>query len=85
MQILAQKRAKATPLEININPRDTGKHDWLPTPYLQQTQSLNMNQLPVAELKEVIPNFPKSTPNLRSLTLSTSTSARWDQTIDSFQ
>ena len=71
------KRAKSAPLEITLYSSSTltlsptrGGH-WLAgvlTPYLQNINTLRVSCVPAIEFKTILPNFPRSTPNLQSLT-----------------
>ena len=86
---LSLERAKASRLDVNINmsPFRAGPPSFGPMiPYLGNIDTLHVHDLPgVEELTRALPNFPQSTPNLRSLTLrSAYTSARWDPTVDPF-
>ena len=89
LMALTLARAKAARLHINIDMHsfraDLGTFGLI-TPYLQNVESLNVSELPgVEELIRALPNFPQSTPNLRSLTLHCAyTSGRWDPTVDPF-
>ena len=65
------ERSKAAPLEIELNMRirDRGFFDIL-LPHIKNAGSLSVHGFSsVEELTQVLPNFPRSTPNLRSLTL----------------
>jgi hypothetical protein len=79
------ERVKPPPLEIIISLTRGGR--WfsdLLTPRIQNTKTLNVNYLPVTELKNSFPNFPQSTPNLRSLTLVAQQVPGWGQCMDPF-
>jgi len=85
------ERAKASRLHVSINMypfrADPGSFGLI-TPYLQNIDTLRAYDLPgIEELTRALPNFPQSTPNLRSLTLhrAYATSAEWDPTIDPFK
>jgi hypothetical protein len=86
---LSLARAKASRLRVNAdmhlfraNPGSFG----FTTTSLQNIDSLNVfDLLSIEELTRALPNFPQSTPNLRSLTLHCAyTSARWDPAVDPF-
>lgn len=55
-------------------------------PYLQNVETLRISELTaVGEITQLVPNFPHSTPNLRSLELSLSDDGdNWDPYIDPF-
>lgn len=86
---LSLARAKASRLRVNVDMHlfraDPGSFG-LTTASLQNIDSLNVSDLlGIEELIRALPNFPQSTPNLRSLTLRCAyTSARWDPTVDPF-
>ena len=87
---LSLERAKAARLDINIDMRqsrvDSGSFGLL-TPHIRNIDTLRVYDLPgIEELTRALPNFPQSTPNLRSLTLlRTYTIVKlWDRTIDPF-
>ena len=68
---LSLERSKAAPLEIDVNlsTRDRKFSDLL-LPHIWNTGSLNVRGLSsIKDLTQALPNFPQSTPNLRSLTL----------------
>ena len=90
LMALTLARAKAAPLHVNINMNsfraDLGTFGLI-TPYLQNVDSLTVSELPgIEELIRALPNFPQSTPNLRSLTLrcTYASAGRWDPTVDPF-
>ena len=76
------ERAKAARLNVDIDIRqlsDSGSFGPL-VPYTQNIDTLHVCDLPgVEELTRAVPNFPRSTPNLRSLTLLCAyTHDKWD-------
>ena len=87
---LSLARAKAARLNVSIDicqfRADPGSFGLI-TPYIQNIDTLCARDLPsIEELTQALPNFPRSTPNLRSLTLlCTYSSARWDPSIDPFE
>lgn len=89
LMALSLARAKACRLHVHIDMHsfraDPGTFG-LVALYLKNLDSLNVSELPgVDELTRAFPNFPQSTPNLRSLTLHCAyASARWDPTVDPF-
>ena len=83
---LSLERSKAAPLEIELNMhvKDRGFFDLL-LPCIRNTGSLSVRGFSSAEeLTQVLPGFPGSTPNLRSLTLRT-TRIEGDQSVDPFE
>lgn len=87
---LSLERAKAARLDVNIDMRQlrAGPGSFgLIAPYIQNIRTLHVCDLSgIEELTHALPNFPRSTPNLQSLTLlCTYTSVRWDQTVDPFE
>jgi hypothetical protein len=78
LAVMCLKRAKSAPLEITLYPSSTltlsptrGDH-WLAgvlMPYLQNINTLRVSCVPSIEFKTILPNFPRSTPNLQSLTV----------------
>ena len=90
LMALSLERAKTSRLDVSIDMYPVFRTDpgsfGLTTPYLQNIDALRARDLPgIEELTRVIPDFPQSTPNLRSLTLDCAyTNAKWDPTIDPF-
>ena len=89
LMALSLARAKACRLHLHIVMHlfraDPGTFGLI-IPYLQKIDSLTVSELPgIEELTRALPNFPQSTPNLRSLTLHCAySSASWDPTADPF-
>ena len=89
LMALSLARAKAARLHVNID-MQSFKADFgtfgLINPYLQNIDSLTVSELQgIEELTRKLPNFPQSTPGLRSLTLHCAyTSPKWDPTVDPF-
>ena len=87
---LSLERAKAAHLEVTIDAcqfrADPGSFRLI-IPHLKNIGTLFVCDLPgIEELTRALPNFPRSTPNLRSLTLlCTYSSAEWDPFIDPFK
>jgi hypothetical protein len=87
---LSLERAKTARLGVTIDMckfrADPGSFG-LTSPQIQNIDSLLVYDLPgIEELTQALPNFPQSTPNLRSLTLRCAyTSAKWARTIDPFE
>ena len=86
---LSLERARAAPLEVSLFMNEVreqpGFTDSL-IPYLQNVDTLRISELTtVEEFTQTLPNFPHSTPNLRSLELSLSDEAQnWDPYVDPF-
>jgi hypothetical protein len=85
------ERAKAARLDVSIDMRqfkaDPGAFGLI-IPYIRNIDTLHVYDLPgIEELTRALPDFPRSTPNLRSLTLlCTYTIVRpWDRTVDPFE
>ena len=88
---LSLERAKAARLDVSIDMHQFGADPGslgLITPYIQNIDTLHVYDLPgVEELTRALPKFPRSTPNLRSLTLLHTYKAvrPWDRTVDPFE
>ena len=87
---LSLERAKAARLDVSVDMRQfrADPRSFGPIiPYTKNIDTLSIYDLPgIEELALVFPNFPQSTPNLRSLTLySTYANAKWDRTVDPFK
>jgi len=68
---LSLERAKAASLEVhlNVDRDDPGFFDLL-APYVQNINTLRVTSpATIEKLRRALPNFPRSTPNLRSLSL----------------
>jgi hypothetical protein len=84
---MSLKRAKSVPLEINLNTtlaRGGLRFADLLIPHIQNTKTLRVDYLTAIQLKDILPNFPQSMPNLQSFAL-TSGGAGWDRSIDPFE
>jgi hypothetical protein len=82
------ERAKPAPLEITLSTPLAREGRWfsdLLKPHLQNTEILKVHYLSAIELKDILPNFPQSMPNLRSLALVARQGPGWDQFIDPFE
>lgn len=82
------ERADGAPLRIGLSTSEIEEGHWLPhllVPYIQNTQTLNVKSPSLTELKRLLPNFPQSMPNLRSLVLSTNQISSWDRLVDPFE
>ena len=82
---LTLQRVKAAPLKVHLDAgiRDPGSYDLL-APYAQNIETLWITgPTTVEKLRRALPNFPRSTPNLRSLSLNTV--VHRDQSIDPFE
>ena len=81
---LTLQRVKAASLKVHLDadPRDLGSFDLL-APYAQNINTLwIMGPTTIEKLRRVLPDFPRSTPNLRSLSLNF---VHRDQSIDPFE
>jgi hypothetical protein len=84
---MSLKRAKSAPLEINLSTtlaRGGPQFSDLLIPHIKNTKTLRVNHLSAIELKDILPNFPRSMPNLRSFAL-VGNGAGWDRSIDPFE
>lgn len=84
---LSLQRAKAAPLQINLDMDQVRKNPGfsdLIAPYIRNTETLHVCcLLTTKELMQTLPNFPRSTPNLRSLSLFPELrDAEWDLFTD---
>ena len=82
------ERAKPAPLEITLSTPLAREGRWfsdLLTSHIQNTEILRVHYLSAIELKDILPNFPQSMPNLRSLALVARQGPGWDQFIDPFE
>jgi len=88
---LSLERAKAARLDVSIDVRQfraDPESFGMIIPYIRNIETLHVFDLPgIEDLARALPNFPQSTPNLRSMTLlCTYTIVRpWDRTLDPFQ
>ena len=85
---MSLKRAKSAPLEINLNTTLTQgglRYSDVLIPHIQNTKILRVDHLSAVELKDILPNFPQSMPNLQLFALFTSKGAGWDPSIDPFE
>ena len=81
------QRAKAAPLDIYLDTaqiEETPGFSELLASHIQNTQSLRLDfSLPIQKLAQMLPNFPQSMPNLRSLSLDGKIEG-WDWSMDPF-
>jgi len=85
---LSLGRAKAARLDVTIDIHQFGAESFgLIADHTKNINTLRVQNLPGhEELTAAVPGFPRSTPNLQSLTLLCSyTSDKWDQSIDPFK
>ena len=88
--ILSLQRSKSAPLQfildIGILRQDPEFRDLI-MPHIQNTKTLQFDDFPTIEdFTQVVPNFPRSMPNLRSLGLERSSNEPdWDPPIDPFK
>ena len=86
---LSLERCKAAPLQLELAMRHVGegfKFRDLIAPYIQNIETLWFTELvKIEDFARTLPNFPQSTPNLRSLELFTEDDTpEWDPSIDPF-
>jgi hypothetical protein len=90
---LSLERAKTARLGVEIDMgsfREEPESFRLIIPYIQNIDTLGVDEISdIKELDQVLPDFPRSTPNLRSLALSqyfdTNADLQWDRSIDPFK
>lgn len=83
---LSLERAKAAPLEVflRMNTKDSGLFDLL-APYVQNIDTLRINNATIEKIRQALPGFPQSTPSLRSLRFNSDVGADWDHSTDPFE
>ena len=80
------ERAKAALLQVTLVPRNDLASHCVLVPYIQNIGTLRFTEFTtVEELKQAVPGFPQSTPNLRSLRLGLVFGTIWDRSIDPFE
>ncbi|KAF9784621.1 hypothetical protein BJ322DRAFT_1109331 [Thelephora terrestris] len=80
---LTLERAKTAPLQVTLQ---TPSPCCVPTPYIQSIDTLRYIKLVTMEkLRQAVPGFPRSTPNLRLLRLNSAVGAVWDRSVDPFE
>ena len=82
--MLSLERAKAAPLTINLDmyklePTKNPQFHELLLSHIHSTISLSANTPSTSELVRIFPDFPKSMPNLQSLSLGSNGQADWTQ------
>ena len=85
---MSLERAKSAPLEIHLNTtlaQGGLRFSDLLIPHIQNTKTLRVDHLTAIELKDILPNFPHSMPNLQSFTLLAGGGVGWDRSIDPFE
>ena len=89
MAALSLERAKAAPLVIWLSMNSVMQNPRIPeiiTPHFQNVATLAAPFIPAfREFTERFPSFPRSMPNLRSLTLGVDDKEDWDLSIDPFE
>ena len=83
---LTLERSKAAGLQLRLDPYAAGFHNFcdLIAPYIQNVETLQFGVFDaLKQLTQALPNFPKSTPNLRMLELTVM--RRLDASIDPFE
>ena len=87
LAVLSLQRAKAAPLDVRLEMAQTREIPGFPdllASRIQNTEALLVcSDSPIQEFAQIFPNFPQSTPNLRSLSFIGPTDD-WDQSIDPF-
>ena len=86
---LSLERSRAAPLEVSLfmdEVREKNGFAGLLIPHLRNVEILRISELTtIEEITKTLPNFPHSTPNLRSLELSLSDEGEnWDPSVDPF-
>ena len=86
---LTLERSKGAPLQLwlsSVGFFDRATFCDLITPYIQNVETMRLNEFTkIEDLTQVLPNFPQSTPNLRSLVLTREVDTRrWDPSTDPF-
>jgi len=84
---LSLERAESAHLDIDLNIILIREDDWtfdLPGPIFQNIRTLDVSLRRVEDLAAAMPNFPQSTPNLRSLKILKGQGPDWDRSIDPF-
>ena len=85
LTILTLERAKASPLQVSFMGEGCTS-PCVPVPYIQNIGTLSFIDLITIEaLRQALPGFPQSTPNLRSLKLRQARRAVLDRSIDPFE
>ena len=79
------ERAKATPLQVTIVPRNGLSSYRVPARYTQNISTLRFTKFSIEKLRQAIPGFPQSTPSLRSLWLGFAAEIVWDRSVDPFE
>ena len=86
---LSLERAREAPLEVCLDYFEVGTGGTaschLLTPHLRNIVTLVIYSTTIDKLRDTIPDFPRSTPNLRSLSLESYGSVQWDRSIDPFE
>ena len=89
MAAVSVERAKGAPLHISFCMPLAMARPRFPDifiPYFQNTETLAVYSIPTfEEFTKMFPGFPRSMPNLQSLTLETDTIEGWDPSIDLFE
>ena len=86
---LSLERSKAAPLQLRLGDSPSLRQEFrdLVTPYIQNTELLEFGGLATVDVfPQVLPDFPRSMPNLRLLKLAQQdTKLEWDPFIDPFE
>jgi len=84
---LSLERAESAHLDINLGVSVIREDNWafdLLRPKSQNIRSLDISLWRVEDLAAAFPNFPQSTPNLRSLRMLQGPGPDWDRFVDPF-
>ena len=83
------KRAKAAPLEIHVSMTQVKNYPTFPNiliPHFRNTKTLTVGRISsFGGFTKMLPNFPQSMPNLRSLRLELENIEGWDPVTDPFE
>ena len=82
---LSLERAKAAPLQVALDIKEDPESFYPLAPYVQNIDTLRVfSSTTIEKLRQAIPNFPQSTPNLRSISagLIPDNEVDWDRSVD---
>jgi len=84
---LCLERSKGAPLQLNLDVSWGSEYRDLIAPYIQNTETLRCHSLvAVEDFTQTLPNFPQSTPDLRSLILEHAIDyPTWDPSTNPFE
>jgi hypothetical protein len=85
MALTLERTANAVPLQVHLVTRDDPASRCVPVPYIQNMDTLQVvGEATVEKLRQALPGYLLSTPNLRSLKV-TSGRTVWGQSVDPFE